>query len=73
MGVKFKGKIMSNYSKQVERKQGITTGIGFCLYRVLANPQLLCHNGAVVSIAEYKFNGLGSLPRRGKYDLLLNV
>ena len=73
MGVKFKGKIMSNYSKEVERKQGITTGIGFCLYRVLEYPRLLCHNGVVVSIAEYKFNGLVSLPRCGKYDLLLSV
>ena len=35
MGVKLKGKIMSNYSKEVELQQGITTGIGFCVYNVL--------------------------------------
>ena len=32
MGVKFKGKIMSNYFKEVEYQQSITTGIGFCVY-----------------------------------------
>ena len=31
MDVEFKGKIMSNYSKEVEWQQGITTGIGFCV------------------------------------------
>ena len=73
MGVKFKGKIMSNYSKEVEWQQGITTGIGFCVYSVSEYFHFLCHNGLVVSIRECKSNDLGSLPRSGKYDLLLNV
>ena len=73
MRVKFKGKIMSNYSKEVEWQQGITTGIGFCVYSVLEYFHFLCHNGVVVSIRECKCNGLGSLPRSAKYDLLLNV
>ena len=73
MGVKFKGKIMSNYSKEVEWQQGITTGIGFCVYSVLEYSRLLCHSDVVVSMPEYKSNGLGSLTRSGKYDLLLNV
>ena len=53
MGVKFKGKIMSNYSKEMEWQQGVTTGIGFCLYSVLEYFCLLCDNGVVVSMPEY--------------------
>ena len=73
MGLKFKGNIVSNYSKEMEWQQGITTGIGFCVYIVLENPRRLCHNGDVVSMPEFKSSCLGSLPRRGKYDLLLNI
>ena len=64
---------MSNYSKEVEWQQGITTGIGFCVYIVLDYSCWLCHNDLVVRMSEFKSSGLGSLPRRGKYDLLLNV
>ena len=35
MVVEFKGKIMLNYYMDVEWQQGITTGIGFCVYSVL--------------------------------------
>ena len=73
MGLKFKGKIMSNYFKEVEQQQGITTGIGFCLYSLSEYSRLLCHNGVEVSMSEFDSNGLGSLPRSGKYDLLLSV
>ena len=31
------------------------------------------HNGVVVRISKFTSSGLGLLPRRGKYDLLLNV
>ena len=71
--MEFKDKIMSNYSKEVEWQQGITTGIGFCVYSVLEYSHLLCHNGVVVSMPQFKSSGLGSLTGRGKYDLLLNV
>ena len=37
MSVEFKGKIMLNYSWEVEWQQGITTGIGFCVYNVLGH------------------------------------
>ena len=73
MGVEFKGKIISNYSKEVEWQQGIPKGIGFCVYSVLEHFCWLCHNGVVVSMSEFKSSGLGSLPRRSKYDMLLNV
>ena len=33
----------------------------------------MCHTGVVVSMAEFKSSDLGSLPKRDKYDLLLNV
>ena len=73
MGVEFKDKIVSNYSKEVEWQQGITTGIRFYAYSVLEYSRLLCHNGVVVSMSEFKSSGLGSLPESDKYDLLLNV
>ena len=73
MGVKLKGKIKSNYSKEVEWQQGITTGIGFCVYSVLEYSRSFCVNFLVVSMSQFKPSGLASLPWRGKYDLLLNV
>ena len=73
MSVKFKGKIMSNYSKEVEWQQGITKWIGFCVYSVLEYSRLLCHKGVVVSMSEFKSKGLRSLHWSGKYDLLLNL
>ena len=66
MGVKFKGKIMSNYSKEVEWQQGITTGIGFCVYSLLEYCRLLLYKGVAVSMSEFNTNGVGSLPRSGK-------
>ena len=73
MGVEFKGKIMLNYSKEVEWQQGITTGIGFYVQSVLGYFCWMCHIGVMVSISEFQSSGLGSLSRRSKYDLLLNV
>ena len=73
MGVELKGKIMSNYSKEVEWQQGTTTGIGFCVYIVLEYSCWLCYNDVVVRMSEFKSSLLGSLPWRSKYDLLLNV
>ena len=73
MGVKLKGKIMLNYSKEVEWQQGITTEIGFSVYSVLEYSRLFCHHVVVASMSEFKSNGLGSLPWSGKYDLLLIV
>ena len=73
MGVEFKGKIMLNYSKEVEWQQGITIGIGFCVQSVLGYFCWMCHIGVMVSISEFQSSGLRSLPPRSKYDLLLNV
>ena len=53
MDEEFKGKIMSNYSKDVEWQQGITTGIGFCVYTILGCVQWLYHNGIVVNTPEF--------------------
>ena len=39
IGEEFKSKIMSNYSREVEWQQGITTGIGFCVKNVLGHSQ----------------------------------
>ena len=33
----------------------------------------MCHNAIVIRMSEFKSSCLGSLPRRGKYDLLLNI
>ena len=43
-----------------------------CLYcfRVFSS---VVHSGVVVSMVKFKSNGLGLVPRSGKYDLLLNV
>ena len=51
MGVELKGKIMSNYSREVERQQSITTGIGFCVDSVLGQSPLMCHNSVVGNTA----------------------
>ena len=32
MGVEFKGKIFSNYSRRVKWQQGVTAGIGLTVY-----------------------------------------
>ena len=52
-GCGIQGQIMSNYSKEVEWQQGITRGIGFCVYTVLEYSHWLCHNGLVVSMSEF--------------------
>ena len=39
MGVEFKGRVISNYPREVEWQQGIVTGIGFCVYNVLGYPR----------------------------------
>ena len=39
IGEEFKCKIMSDYSREVEWQQGITTGIEFCVKNVLGHSQ----------------------------------
>ena len=48
--------------KEGQWQQGITTGTEFCVYSVLKYSRLLCHNGVVVSMSEFKSSGLGRYP-----------
>ena len=54
MGVEFKAKIMSNYSRKVKWQQVITTRIGFCVYNFWAHSQNWCLN-SVGKILEKNF------------------
>ena len=47
--------------------------LDFMWYIVLEYSHWLCLNGVVASMLEFQSSSLGLLPRRGKYDLLLNV
>ena len=62
MGVEFKGKMMSNYSKEMGSQQGITTGIGFCVY-VLSYLDCMYINSVVVNLAliQLSYSGLAEI------------
>ena len=57
----------------MEWQQGITIGIGFCVYTVLGSVHWLYLNDIVVNMPEFQSSDLGLFPRREKYDLLFNV
>ena len=73
MGVELKDKIMSNYSREVERQQSITAGIRFCVYSVLGQSPLMCHNGVVGNMAKFQSSHPVSFPWQGEYDSLFIV
>ena len=73
MGVEFKCKILSNYSRGVKWQQGVTIGIGFCLYNVFGWPLWMCCSGVVVDTAKHQSSSPGLFHGRGRYDLLFSV
>ena len=66
-GCKIQGQ---NY---VELPQGVGITAGYYYTNWILCIYSLCHNGVVVSMSDFNSNGMGSKPRNGQYDLLLNV
>ena len=75
MGVEFKRKIMSNYSREVEWQQNITTRIGFYEYNVSSLIYWMHYDSAVVNLEELQssdpgrdcFQGVNTLLFRFQY------
>ena len=70
--MEFKGKIALRYSREVKRQQSLTTGVGLYVYFLGLSPGMH-HNDIVVNTPESKSSGLRLFPRRGEYNLLLDI